>query len=99
MPGEIPAVHRGRLPAGHCPLKQPKRNRWRLYIYGEYDTWGACAPTPMPHVDALKMVLKGAPHSTRIKHFSNEDQDIIYAKLRKWLGFNLEIYPMYNVED
>ena len=24
-----------------------------LYIYGEYDTWGACAPTPKPHVDAL----------------------------------------------
>ena len=70
-----------------------------LYIYGEYDTWGACAPTPMPHVDALKMVLKGAAHSTRIQHFSREDQDIIYAKLRKWLGFNLEIYPMYNVED
>jgi len=24
-----------------------------LYIYGAYDPWGACAPTPKPNVDAL----------------------------------------------
>ncbi|MBL4604514.1 MAG: hypothetical protein JKY02_02275 [Flavobacteriaceae bacterium] len=27
-----------------------------LYIYGEYDPWGACAPNPKNSVDALKMV-------------------------------------------
>lgn len=65
-----------------------------LYIYGGNDTWGACAPTPEPSVDALKMVLKGGSHSTRIKHFSIEDQQKIYAKLQKWLGKNIQIYPM-----
>lgn len=65
-----------------------------LYIYGEYDTWGACAPTPKPHVDALKMVLEGASHKTRIKNFSEEDRLIIYDKLRKWLGYSVQIYPL-----
>jgi len=65
-----------------------------LYIYGEYDTWGACAPTPMPHVDALKMVLKEGSHSTRIKDFSEEDQQRIYDKLQNWLGYTVTIYPL-----
>lgn len=65
-----------------------------LYIYGEYDTWGACAPTPMPHVDALKMVLEGGSHSTRIKDFSKEDQQRIYDKLQNWLGYTVTIYPL-----
>lgn len=65
-----------------------------LYIYGEYDTWGACAPQPKAHVNALKMVLKGASHSTRIKDFSSEDQQLIYDKLQKWLGYSVAIYPL-----
>jgi len=62
-----------------------------LYIYGEYDTWGACAPTPKAKVDALKMVLKGGSHSTRIKHFSSENQEKIYLKLQEWLGETVKI--------
>lgn len=65
-----------------------------LYIYGEYDTWGACAPTPKPHVDALKMVLKEGSHKTRIKDFSKEDQQRIYDKLQNWLGYSVTIYPL-----
>lgn len=65
-----------------------------LYIYGGYDTWGACAPSPKPHVDALMMVLEGAPHSTRIKHFSTEDKQLIYDKLQNWLGYSVTIYPL-----
>jgi len=65
-----------------------------LYIYGEYDTWGACAPTPKPHVDALKMVLEKGDHKTRIKHFSKEDQQRIYNKLQNWLGYSVTIYPL-----
>ncbi len=67
-----------------------------LYIYGEYDTWGACAPTPKPHVDALKMVLKEGSHKTRIKHFSKQDQQLIYDKLQNWLGYSVTIYPLEN---
>ena len=65
-----------------------------LYIYGEYDPWGACAPNPKPEVDALKMTLKGGHHGTRIKHFSKEDQQKIYDKLQDWLGKDVKIYPV-----
>ncbi len=65
-----------------------------LYIYGGYDTWGACAPNPKPNVDALKMVLKKGSHKTRIKDFSKEDQQKIYDQLQKWLGNDIKIIPL-----
>ncbi len=65
-----------------------------LYIYGEYDPWGACAPIPKPNVDALKMVLKGGHHGTRIKHFSSEQKRIIYKKLQEWLGDDIKLVPI-----
>ena len=67
-----------------------------LYIYGDYDTWFAFAPQPKPHVNALKMVLKGGTHSTRIRHFSNKDKQRIYEKLQNWLGYSVTIYPLEN---
>lgn len=59
-----------------------------LYIYGGYDTWGACAPTPKKNVDALKMVFPTGTHSTRIKHFSKQDQEKIMTTLNRWLKNN-----------
>ncbi|NER12791.1 hypothetical protein GWK08_05025 [Leptobacterium flavescens] len=70
-----------------------------LYIYGEYDTWGACAPSPKPEVDALKMVLKKGHHGTRIRHFSKEDQEKIYAKLKEWMGEDITLNPLYAEEE
>ncbi|MEC3906720.1 S28 family serine protease [Tamlana sp. 2201CG12-4] len=67
-----------------------------LYIYGANDPWGACAPMPKPNVDALKMVLKGGHHGTRIKDFSNSDRQKIYSKLQEWLGDDVELYPLKN---
>ena len=65
-----------------------------LYIYGGNDPWGACAPNPKPEVDALKMVLEGGNHGTRIKDFSKEDQQKMYNKLQSWLGDDVKIYPI-----
>ncbi|NAS31860.1 hypothetical protein GTQ40_12810 [Flavobacteriaceae bacterium R38] len=65
-----------------------------LYIYGEYDPWGACAPTPKPNIDALKMVLKAGHHGTRVQHFSANDQQKIYSKLQEWLGNDIKLYPV-----
>jgi len=65
-----------------------------LYIYGAYDTWGACAPVIKPHVDALKMVLEKGSHKTRIKDFNQEDQQLIYKTLQKWMGYSTTIYPL-----
>jgi hypothetical protein len=42
------------------------------------------------------MILKGGSHSTRIKNFSTEDQQIIYNKLQNWLGYSVTIYPLEN---
>lgn len=67
-----------------------------LYIYGEYDPWRASAPNPKPHVDAFKMILKEGSHSTRIQHFSKEDQQRIYDKLQNWLGYSVTMYPLEN---
>ncbi|OIQ41772.1 MAG: hypothetical protein BM563_00205 [Bacteroidetes bacterium MedPE-SWsnd-G1] len=57
-----------------------------VYVYGEMDPWYACAPNPKKEVDALKMVLKGGSHATRIKDFSEEDQNKIYKQIQEWLG-------------
>ncbi len=65
-----------------------------LYVYGEYDTWGACAPSPKLNVDALKMVLKKGSHKTRIKDFSTIDQQIIFDKLQEWLGEDIVLSPI-----
>jgi transposase len=67
-----------------------------LYIYGAYDPWGACAPSPKSKVDALMMVLDGGDHGTRIKDFSKEDQKKIYDKLQEWLGEETVIHPLYK---
>ncbi len=57
-----------------------------LYIYGGYDTWFSCSPTPQPGVDALKMVLPQGSHSTRVKDFTQNDQNLIMDTLIKWLN-------------
>ncbi|CAM3969928.1 MULTISPECIES: S28 family serine protease [Flavobacterium] len=57
-----------------------------LYIYGGYDTWGACSPTPKENLDALKMVLPTGTHRTRIKHFPKADQEKIMATLERWMS-------------
>ena len=67
-----------------------------IYIYGDNDPWKACSPSPKPKVDALKMVLENGNHSTRIKHFSKENQDKIYAKLKTWLGEDTKIHKLYH---
>jgi hypothetical protein len=56
-----------------------------LYVYGGYDTWFSCAPTPSPKLDALKMVLPTGSHSTRVKDFPENDKKRIMETLARWL--------------
>ncbi len=56
-----------------------------IYVYGGFDTWASCAVNPGPEVDALKVVLPGGSHGTRIGDFPEQDQEKIYAKLETWL--------------
>ena len=57
-----------------------------VYIYGGYDTWGACRPEPNENLDALMMVLPKGAHGTRIKDFSEQDQKKIVDKIKGWLA-------------
>lgn len=56
-----------------------------LYIYGGYDNWFSCSPTPNPKLDALKMVLPTGSHSTRVKDFPENDKALIMEALSRWL--------------
>ncbi len=63
-----------------------------IYIYGEYDTWTACAVTPSPKLNSLKMVKKGATHGVRITNFSAKEKSRIYNALSEWL--TMPIIPL-----
>lgn len=65
-----------------------------LYIYGGNDTWGTCSPNPASLVDALKMVLAGGSHATRINDFPANDRMRIYDQLEKWLGEGIIIHRL-----
>jgi hypothetical protein len=56
-----------------------------IFIYGELDPWSSTSVNPDSRTDALKMVLSGGSHSTRIRHFSKEEQAMILNKIRSWL--------------
>ncbi|MGB1242046.1 MAG: S28 family serine protease [Chitinophagales bacterium] len=56
-----------------------------IYLYGELDTWSACAVNPNKQLDALKMVVKKGSHSSRIKDLSKKQKRKVEKKLRSWL--------------
>ncbi|NNE55349.1 MAG: hypothetical protein HKN32_04970, partial [Flavobacteriales bacterium] len=65
-----------------------------IYIYGEWDTWYACAVNPTPMVDHLKLVLPQGSHSTRLIDFPQDQQQQVYDKLKAWL--DVDITPLAN---
>ena len=86
---------KGTDPEFNYPLMQ-KINTWvqkegnnMLFIYGEYDTWSAPAVQLTGETNAVKMVKEGGSHRTRIKHFSDEEKEIIYNTLEKWLNIRI----------
>ena len=83
-------------PKGTNPVFDPQAmqdiNQWittkgdnMIFIYGELDPWGATGVELNGKTNALKMVKKGGCHSTRIKDFSQEEQNKIIKTLNKWL--------------
>jgi len=57
-----------------------------IFIYGELDPWSSTSVNPDSRTDAIKMVLSGGSHSTRIRHFSDEEQRMLKQQLLKWLN-------------
>ena len=56
-----------------------------IYIYGELDPWSSTSVNPDSRTDAMKMVLSGGSHSTRIRHFTETEQLMLKQQLLKWL--------------
>jgi len=56
-----------------------------LYIYGEQDPWISTSPNPDSRTNALKMVLKGGFHATRLKDFTEEEQERAIDLIKSWL--------------
>ena len=56
-----------------------------VYIYGELDPWFSTSVNPDSRTDAIKLVLSGGSHSTRLRHFSNETNEMVLDKLNTWL--------------
>jgi len=85
----------GTDPEFNYPLMQ-KINTWvqkegnnMLFIYGEIDTWSAPAVQLTGETNAVKMVKEGGSHRTRIKDFSEEEKEVIYSTLEKWLKIEI----------
>ncbi len=57
-----------------------------LYIYGELDPWVSTSPNPDARTNALKMVLPGGSHATRLKDFSEEEQKRAVELIKQWLN-------------
>ena len=56
-----------------------------IFVYGELDPWSSTSVNPDSRTDAIKLVLPGGSHGTRIHHFSEEQQIQIKNQLVKWL--------------
>lgn len=95
------ATNRIFVPAGasvtyRCESMQ-NLNRWLqtkgdriIYLYGETDTWTACAVQLTGQADALKFINKGGPHGTRIRDLAPAQKEALYAALERWLSMSIE---------
>ena len=63
------------------------------YIYGEMDTWSSTSIQLIGRTDAIKLVKKGGYHGTRIRDLSQEQQDLFYSSMERWLDMKLNRLP------
>lgn len=61
-----------------------------LYIYGELDTWTACAVEPSPETNSKKFLAPGGAHGARIKQLSAEQKAEVYKLLGEWLSVKVK---------
>lgn len=64
-----------------------------IYVYGELDTWSACAVTPSKNTNSVKMVAKDASHVARIKHLDDAQKEKVAAMLKEWLAIDKVMLP------
>jgi len=56
-----------------------------IFIYGELDPWFSTSVNPDSRTNAIKLVLSGGSHATRLRHFSPEINEMIIKQLNEWL--------------
>lgn len=61
-----------------------------IYIYGGFDPWYATGVNIGTNTNAVKMVLEGNNHATRIKHFKGEQKERIFSALEQWLELKID---------
>lgn len=60
-----------------------------LYIYGGFDPYASQQVELTGECDAVKYVLSGGSHKTRIKHFPKAVRQEMYEKLEEWLAIEI----------
>lgn len=87
----------GKMKVEFDPTLSRNLSRWLaehgnriLYIYGELDTWSACAVPPSDKVDARWFILEGQDHrGARIRNMSAEQKSELMQALESWLGLQI----------
>ncbi len=67
-----------------------KEGKNMLYVYGGYDAWSSTAVQPGNKTNALKLVLPGGSHATRLRNFDEETRKQAYSTLKAWIGFSAQ---------
>lgn len=61
-----------------------------IFIYGEYDPWNATSVQLNGTTNSIKIVKAAGSHATRIKHFNDDEKEIIFSTLEKWLNIKIK---------
>jgi len=61
-----------------------------IFIYGEYDPWGATAAEIKPGSGSLKMVQAHGNHGAQIASLSKEQREQVIETLEKWLEIKIQ---------
>ena len=56
-----------------------------VFVYGELDPWSSTSVNPDSRTDAIKLVLSGGSHSTRLRHFDKEKYNMVVERVKTWL--------------
>lgn len=59
-----------------------------LYVYGGYDAWSSTAVQPGNKTNAIKLVLPGGSHATRLANFDNQTYLNAIRQLKEWTETN-----------
>lgn len=61
-----------------------------VYIYGELDTWTACAVMPSAKTNSKQFLAPGGAHSARIKQLSAKQKAQVYQLLGEWMEIKVK---------